>query len=590
MTGVDMDVERWLLDVALANREVDRARRRLVRSSGTRRRVEPHVRRLLGDTEYSHLIAALADRARQWAGSYSEFLAMTTELDRLEDGVRPLKRRGLDVPGRERSNRLALIRWANDLESAPARLARLEVLERALRNLTGSTTDDEAERIAFELAPIVGWPDLEAAAFLAERSQIDLTWFPPAHSGSELRETLSGLNRGRVELARRALQHSLDSSSVLEARQKLYDIASGTPFGGYRVNPHRPTVAELLTASGHQPASAGTAEQADQVQDAIESSPEAIRDYLGRVRASAERLIRLTGAQGLAAAVVSATDELQRAGFAVHEPGGREVSLNVAQTPSGRLTIVCSLGGPESRPDVEMAWSRLLVAHPYHYVLGRRGRLPNRPEPGCLYIADLRGRQITAVFADSLTQAWAELDTTELNARREKAIWVSGDRDAIRRASPFFEKPASALKRGRPITVTSHEEWAKAPSSAGIYRIHRTSEDGALEVYVGRSQNLARRPRWHEKLDGLPWGAVTGGLVKVELIPAKAAGPRGIWTFADLDEAEERHIARMRRRADAEGFRVINSTVGRNGPPSKPPTHLYVWQPSDPTLSLQSDL
>lgn len=241
---------------------------------------------------------------------------------------------------------------------------------------------------------------------------------------------------------------------------------------------------------------------------------------------------------------------------------------------------------PSTSP-VETMWDAILIAHPSAVRIGSRGPLPRGGEfavPGALYVLNSEARQIVVVMADNLHGAVGALvdgpasngDALRTSFDRTAAYWVEGQRRLIRE-SPLLTSAKRALKPGHPVWVTSPDEWHKAPAAAGIYRI-LTRRDGVDYVYVGRSQNFRVRPRQHNKTAGLSWvGGVGDGITRIELIPAKAPDRENVWTMADLDEAEAYKIQQALKKEAHGGPRVDNVTLGKNGPPSRPPSRVFVW-------------
>jgi DNA-binding CsgD family transcriptional regulator len=231
----------------------------------------------------------------------------------------------------------------------------------------------------------------------------------------------------------------------------------------------------------------------------------------------------------------------------------------------------------------ERMWRSILGSHPRQLPIGQRGPLPLLNElatqPGVLYIANRDSGQITACVASCLDRAVADVRTAALLPRYQ-VIWVPGEREILRRTSPMLQAPPSALRSGKPKTITHESDWLSVIHEAGIYRIHLVDQDGNSCIYIGRSQDLAVRPRHHEKTRGRTWGSGPNALVRIELLPAKAPS-RAIWTVTDLDDAEERLIERARTRQREGGPTVLNLTGGRNGPPSRPQSALVVWTPPE---------
>ena len=251
-------------------------------------------------------------------------------------------------------------------------------------------------------------------------------------------------------------------------------------------------------------------------------------------------------------------------------------------------------GAPETldEPDVAVGatgpatpahqmWRAVRKAHPLSKPLGGRGPLSQTgifAAQGALYTYDPLTQQIVVALARSLRLAAYAIEATPESALlRSFALWVPGDDDEIRKVSPILRAPKSALQAGRPIKVMRPEDWPKVPHVAGIYRIHLLIA-GESCVYVGRSQDLRRRPFRHEKTSDRMWGGNPDGIRYIELIPVKPQHRMHVWTITDLDEAEETHIARARYKQQTQGGpHVINVTMGRNGPPSRPPSRVFVW-------------
>ena len=234
-----------------------------------------------------------------------------------------------------------------------------------------------------------------------------------------------------------------------------------------------------------------------------------------------------------------------------------------------------------SAEQADEMWSAVRLAHPNGSLLGQRGALSRSGvfgEPGALYTHSVGGGQIVVVLARSLAAATYAIETTPdaVQLSRARALWVPGGEEGIRAASPILRAPRSALQAGRPMKVTGPSDWARVPHIAGIYRIHLLISAEPC-VYVGRSRDLRARPFRHEKTIGRDWGMYPDGIRFIELIPVKGYKRLDVWTVTDLDEAEERHIARARDREMRGGPRVINITIGRNGPPSRAPSRVLVW-------------
>ena len=238
-------------------------------------------------------------------------------------------------------------------------------------------------------------------------------------------------------------------------------------------------------------------------------------------------------------------------------------------------------GGGFMLDSLKPMWHQIKSAHPEAIGLPERGPLPRQGfnTEGCLYV--VQWEQICAVLAPSLQEAWRHLLKSDPSGQRLEAVWVRGPASETVQASPIlsFDHGRNPLRVGRPISITQPEGFLDAPSVGGIYRIHRVGADGKPEIYVGRSSNLRRRPGRHEKTAGRSWSHEPGGVARVELLPAKPPETSSAWTAVDLDEAEAQHIEQARTREAKGGPRVLNITVGRNGPASVPGPRQFIWRP-----------
>lgn len=277
----------------------------------------------------------------------------------------------------------------------------------------------------------------------------------------------------------------------------------------------------------------------------------------------------------------------------VYVPDNQEIG--VVKGRGGLRTVLTSsefrqllYGGPAavppSVPAADNLWSEILEAHPARVKIGSRGRLPMNPstlQPGALYMYTRSTGQIAVIVANSLNDAVVALESDpESVFVRTRALWVPGSPEGLRESSPVLRRPRSALQTGRPRVIRRDEDWLAVAHVAGIYRIYLVDEVGPC-IYVGRSQDLRVRPRRHEKTAGLPWSdGTTPGVTRVELLAVKSTAGFHTWTITDLDDAEETHIARARMRFDSgrSTSRVLNVTGGRNGPPSRPRTQMFVWK------------
>lgn len=229
----------------------------------------------------------------------------------------------------------------------------------------------------------------------------------------------------------------------------------------------------------------------------------------------------------------------------------------------------------------------ILQAHARSETLGAHGPLRSRNGTGCLYVIDRTQGRIGAAMAASTQGAWDLMAADAPDLRRSDAIWVTGERDRIRRDSPILQQPFSALRRGRPFWLTAPDDAERLPGVGGVYRARinpprrRPWESRKpAQMYVGRSSNVRlrlRQLRHHQFLRQYPWGGPEG-IDRIEVLIVKSAGGAHVWTTSDLDRAEEEHIQRARKK----GFKVLNRTAGRNGPHGGLPDHAFWWQP-DPT-------
>lgn len=236
---------------------------------------------------------------------------------------------------------------------------------------------------------------------------------------------------------------------------------------------------------------------------------------------------------------------------------------------------------------VDDMWRAVRQSHPHGVRIGTRGPLPvGNPAmagEGALYMCTRETQQIVVVVASSLGSAIEGLGLGSPVALfdRTEALWVPGSLGIIRLVSPVLRAPKTALRQGRPHLVRCDADWARVPHVAGIYRIVLQDSSGQC-IYIGRSQDLRIRPRQHEKTAGLRWSDGSApGKVRIELLYVKPAEQFHAWTVTDLDDAEAGHIHRAQERFGAgHGPRVLNITSGRNGPPSRPKTQVYVWRAS----------
>jgi len=151
----------------------------------------------------------------------------------------------------------------------------------------------------------------------------------------------------------------------------------------------------------------------------------------------------------------------------------------------------------------------------------------------------------------------------------------------------------------------------RLPPRAGIYLIHRRAGTTSHELYVGQAVDVRRQlayghdkiREWgwgdegisfievrrqlaygHDKIREWGWGDEGISFIEVLSVKAPAGGPG--WCLVDLDDAEEQHIRRARKRASEGGPQVANKTLGRNGYKSLThPTHVLIWssEPLDTT-------
>jgi RNA polymerase primary sigma factor len=115
---------------------------------------------------------------------------------------------------------------------------------------------------------------------------------------------------------------------------------------------------------------------------------------------------------------------------------------------------------------------------------------------------------------------------------------VAGDWQRIVAASPIVSEVPSAGTARPPLTITSgfDELRAKAPSGGGLYRLHWRDENGAPVLYVGKSENLRKRPtQAHDKLKGRAWGTGNGEVFQVEIIPTARPADAAAWTELTAD-------------------------------------------------------
>lgn len=213
-----------------------------------------------------------------------------------------------------------------------------------------------------------------------------------------------------------------------------------------------------------------------------------------------------------------------------------------------------------SRSDpVDELWRAIQLREKSAFRLPRRGRLP-ATGPGILYVKKASTAQIAAVVASSLAGAVAALGWDAADTR-PCALFAEGKRKKLRKRSVVFVDAPNPLPPGRPLHVRSASDLrARAPHAAGIYRIHRATNDGVGEVYVGQAVDLRRRLSNHEKVRDWGWGGWSG-ITGIDLLPIRD----GAVIVIDLDEAEEQLITRAREREQVGGPRVANRTHGGNG-------------------------
>ena len=208
---------------------------------------------------------------------------------------------------------------------------------------------------------------------------------------------------------------------------------------------------------------------------------------------------------------------------------------------------------------VEELWRAIELDCPGAYRLPRRGPL-RTTGPGILYVKRADTAQIAAVIASSCAAAVAALAWSPGDTRPH-AVFVEGSPKKLRKRSVILAEPTSPLRRGRPLRMTSLSDVrTRAPHAGGIYRIRRATTDGVGEVYIGQAVDLCRRLSTHEKVKAWGWGGATG-ITDIAILPARD----GAVIVIDLDDAEERLIARAREREAAGGPRVANHTRGSNG-------------------------
>jgi hypothetical protein len=210
---------------------------------------------------------------------------------------------------------------------------------------------------------------------------------------------------------------------------------------------------------------------------------------------------------------------------------------------------------------------------------------------GIYYFIRRNGSGTDVVVAASLSAA-IELHAP-VDSGEGSAYWAPGPLTVALAASPAIREARSG-RIGRPRLIRSERDWSVIPPGAGIYRIRLLGEDPTqppIAVYIGRSGNFKLRPRRHEKIPldatGRQHFGGPHGVERIELIYAVADGP-DMWNSRTLDAMEEKHIARAVKRHEREPHihpRVINVTAGRNGPPSNPRAHLFLWPTEEDSTS-----
>jgi hypothetical protein len=173
-----------------------------------------------------------------------------------------------------------------------------------------------------------------------------------------------------------------------------------------------------------------------------------------------------------------------------------------------------------------------------------------------------------------------------------QAYWAAGPLSAVIESSPAI-RAARTGRVGRPRKVKSEAEWYRIPPGAGIYRIKQFGSDPALPpetVYIGCSGDFKVRPRHHEKIPrdqiGRQLFGGPHGIDQIELLYAVADGP-DMWHSRTLDEMEAEHINRAAKKHQKDPSnhpRVVNVTTGRNGPPSNPRAHIFLWPTSEDSV------
>ena len=151
---------------------------------------------------------------------------------------------------------------------------------------------------------------------------------------------------------------------------------------------------------------------------------------------------------------------------------------------------------------------------------------------------------------------WVVTNRAELLASAPSSrplIWWSGPRGAqLEILYQTARGERAALRQARPTRMS---EVRLAPQAWGLYRIHQ----GTGAWYVGISTNLRNRLYAHQAHGRLNFARGD----TVDLIQAKQPGLGGVVTWADLQQAERDHIARLRQR----GERLVNVVSGGNGNP-----------------------